>query len=93
MINQTAIITGASEGLGKSFAIELASRQINLVLVSLPASGLPELASFIRKNFEVKVNYLEIDLTLAESYPAIFNYLSDEQITAHLLINNECLGN
>lgn len=93
MTNQTAIITGASEGLGKSFAIELASRRINLVLVSLPASGLPELASFICKNFEVKVNYLEIDLTLAESYPAIFNYLSDEQITAHLLINNAGLGN
>ncbi|QTE43463.1 MULTISPECIES: SDR family NAD(P)-dependent oxidoreductase [Mucilaginibacter] len=93
MTNQTSIITGASEGLGKSFAIELASRRINLVLVSLPATGLPELASFIRKNFEVKVNYLEIDLTLAESYPAIFNYLSDEQITAHLLINNAGLGN
>lgn len=93
MTNQTAIITGASEGLGKSFAIELASRRINLVLVSLPASGLPELVSFICKNFEVKVNYLETDLTLAESYPAIFDYLSDEQITAHLLINNAGLGN
>ncbi|WP_183561807.1 hypothetical protein [Mucilaginibacter sp. SP1R1] len=49
----TAIVTGASEGLGKSFTIELAGRNINLVLVALPASGLPELASFIRKNFSV----------------------------------------
>ena len=93
MTNQIAIITVASEGLGKSFAIELASRGVNLVLVSLPSSGLPELASFIRKNFEVKVNFLEIDLTQAESYPAIFEYLRSAKITAGMLINNAGLGN
>ncbi|MDN3550745.1 SDR family NAD(P)-dependent oxidoreductase [Mucilaginibacter aquaedulcis] len=89
----TAIVTGASEGLGKSFAIELARRSINLVVVSLPASGLPELASFIRKNFEVKVSYIEADLTQTESSPEIFNYLHDHHITAHVLINNAGLGN
>ncbi|MEN0055755.1 MAG: SDR family NAD(P)-dependent oxidoreductase [Mucilaginibacter sp.] len=93
MSQLTAIITGASEGLGKSFAIELASRNINLVLVALPSSGLPELASFIRKNFAIDVNYLEADLTCTESYPEIFNYLQKQQITAHLLINNAGLGN
>lgn len=89
----TAIVTGASEGLGKAFAIELARRSINLVLVSLPASGLPELASFIRKNFEVKVSYIEVDLTQTESSPKVFNYLYDHHITAHVLINNAGLGN
>src|ERR1700754_3418442 len=89
----TAIVTGASEGLGKSFAIELAGRNINLVLVALPASGLPELASFIRKNFAVKVYHIEADLTRTESYPEIFNYLQEHHITAHLLINNAGLGN
>jgi len=89
----TAIVTGASEGLGKSFAIELASRNINLVLVALPSSGLGELASFIRKNFDVRVNYLEVDLTRTDSYPEIFNHLQEQHITAHLLINNAGLGN
>jgi short-subunit dehydrogenase len=89
----TAIITGASEGLGKSFAIELAGRGTNLMLVALPSSGLPELASFIRKNFSVKVNYLETDLTRTESYPEIFDCLQEQNITAHLLINNAGLGN
>ncbi|PWK72968.1 hypothetical protein LX99_04299 [Mucilaginibacter oryzae] len=93
MMNQTAIVTGASEGLGKSLAIEIASRGINLVLVALPLSGLPELASFIRKNFEVKVNFLEIDLTDAESYPSIFEYLRVQQITAGMLVNNAGVGN
>jgi len=89
----TAIITGASEGLGKSFAIELAGRNINLVLVALPNSGLPDLACYIRKNFEVKVHDLELDLTQTESYQYIFAYLITRGITAHMLINNAGLGN
>jgi len=89
----TAIVTGASEGLGKSFAIELAGRNINLVLVALSGSGLPELASFIRKNFGVTVHHLEIDLTHTESYVEMFTWLKEQNITAHLLINNAGLGN
>ena len=89
----TAIVTGASEGLGKSFAIELAGRNVNLVLVALPGSGLPELASFIRKNFAVAVHHLEIDLTNTESYAEIFTWLKEQHIIAHLLINNAGLGN
>ena len=57
------IITGASEGLGKAFAIECASRQMNLVLVSLPRSGLHGLSNFIRNNFKVSVIAIEKDLS------------------------------
>lgn len=89
----TAIITGASEGLGKSFAIELAGRNINLVLVALPNSGLPDLARYIRKNFDVKVYDLELDLTQTESYQYIFAYLITMKVKAHMLINNAGLGN
>ena len=55
MSQLTAIVTGASEGLGKSFAFELASRGINLVLVALPFTGLLELEAYIHKNFDFKV--------------------------------------
>lgn len=89
----TAIVTGASEGLGKSLALELASRQVDLVLVSLPSSGLPELANYIRKNFDVQVTLFEADLTLAESCTALFTMLKNEQLTAHILVNNAGLGN
>jgi short-subunit dehydrogenase len=89
----TAIVTGASEGLGKSLAIELASRRISLVLVSLPASGLPELANYILKNLEVNVTIFEADLTLAESCTSLFELLKCKEITAHILINNAGLGN
>src|SRR3569833_1414806 len=89
----TAIVTGVSEGLGKSIALELASRQIDLVLVSLPSSGLPELADYIRKNLGVKVTIFEADLTSAESGKELFDMLKSDEINVNILINNAGLGN
>nr|WP_294944224.1 SDR family NAD(P)-dependent oxidoreductase [uncultured Mucilaginibacter sp.] len=89
----TAIITGASEGLGKSFAIELARRKINLMLVALPNSGLPQLAAYLRKNFNIRVDEIEMDLTDTTRYPEIFAQLQLQRLTAHMLINNAGLGN
>lgn len=93
MKNLTALITGASEGLGKSFAFELAGRGIDLVLVALPNSGLIKLASFIRVNFDIRVTAFEYDLTQAENCTTIFEELAKHQIMADLLINNAGLGN
>jgi len=93
MQQSTAIVTGASEGLGKSFAIELGKRGINLFMVALPGTGLPDLAAYIRKNFDVYADILETDLTDVESYPRIFDRLAKRQVTANILINNAGLGN
>lgn len=89
----TALITGASEGLGKSFAFDLASRGIDLILVSLPNTGLPALGSFISLNYNVKVITFEKDLTQPNSYTEIFNDLKKSALTADILINNVGLGN
>ncbi|NCD69582.1 SDR family NAD(P)-dependent oxidoreductase [Mucilaginibacter agri] len=89
----TAIVTGASEGLGKSFALELASRNIDLILVSLPLSGLPQLANYIRQNYQVRVMEFELDLTDASSYTLLFDQLNEKKVVAHILINNAGLGN
>lgn len=58
------IITGASEGLGKAFALECASRKMNLILVALPGRELHCLAATIERNFRVTVFALEKDLTI-----------------------------
>lgn len=89
----TAIVTGASEGLGKSIALELGSRHIDLVLVSLPSSGLPELAGYIRKNFGVRVIIFEADLTSAENCNDLFTMLKRDELNINILINNAGLGN
>ncbi|MBL4678803.1 MAG: SDR family NAD(P)-dependent oxidoreductase [Mucilaginibacter sp.] len=93
MSQLTAIITGASEGLGKAFAIELAKRGINLVLVSLPESGLLNVGQYLNKTFDIRVDTVELDLTAESSATEIFQFLKKEKIVAHILINNAGLGN
>jgi short-subunit dehydrogenase len=89
----TAIITGASEGLGKAFAVELAKRGHNLVLISLPNSGAGNLAGYLQKTFDIRAVILEIDLTEPDSPERIFAWLSKQKLIAHILINNAGLGN
>ena len=87
------IITGASEGLGKSFAIECAGRQMNLILVSLPGSGLTELAIFIRRNFKVSVITFEKDLSVSAACYELFLEIEKLGVSTNMLINNAGMGN
>ncbi len=44
-----AVVTGASQGLGKAFAENLAKKQINVILVSLPGSVWKMFAGTLKK--------------------------------------------
>ena len=61
-----ALIAGGSEGIGKSFAIELAAQGIHLVLVARNVAPLSETAEFIRGKFQVQVQTAALDLTAAD---------------------------
>ncbi|WP_027137155.1 SDR family NAD(P)-dependent oxidoreductase [Gaetbulibacter saemankumensis] len=82
------LITGASQGLGKSIALEFANRKMNLVLVALPNSGLPELSEFIKDNYNVKTHYLELDLSTSQSCHAISEFIQEKQLQIKCLVNN-----
>jgi short-subunit dehydrogenase len=87
------MITGASEGLGKAFAFELASKKFDLILIALPDTGLQFLASFIRKNFEIDVICFEFDLTNITNHIFLFDELSKKNINVQMLVNNAGIGN
>lgn len=82
------LITGASKGFGKAMAIECAKRQMNMVLVSLPNSGLIELAEILKRTYRVSVIPIEMDLTLTENYYALFEQVKKDEIAIKYLINN-----
>lgn len=93
MLNKMyTLITGASEGLGKAFALECAKRDMNLVLVSLPQSGLENLAAFIRKNFPVSVLVFEKDLSDPLSCRQLFAEVRNRDLRLQMLINNAGIG-
>lgn len=86
------LITGASEGLGKSFAIESAKMGMDLFLVALPDTGLPSLCSLINSNFGVFVDYLELDLTDDQSCTQLLDHVKSKSYPISFLINNAGVG-
>jgi len=85
-----ALLTGASQGLGKNMALELARRQFNTILVALPNEDIQSIAKQCRA-FGVKAYYYETDLTKKENLLALTHWLN-ENFNISILINNAGLG-
>ncbi len=85
------LITGASLGLGREFAIACAKRNMNLILISLPDEKLPVLAEYIAFRYKVKVVYFELDLTKKESLLRLHNLIS-HKYPVNMIINNAGFG-
>lgn len=84
----TALITGASSGLGAEFARRFAARGSHLVLVARRVDRLEELASELRSNKGVTVTVLPKDLGRAGVGRELFEELAGRGITVDTLINN-----
>lgn len=86
-----AVVTGASQGLGKAFAENLAEKKINLILISLANQNLRELSLQISETYDVNVHYYEIDLSIHENVLKLTDLLN-ATFDIHILINNAGLG-
>ncbi|MDO4569760.1 MAG: SDR family NAD(P)-dependent oxidoreductase [Planctomycetia bacterium] len=86
-----AFITGASSGLGKSFARLLASEGVNLILVARRSFVLESLKEELEKQFNVSVETLAADLSTIEGIQKAEKKIeSCENLT--YLINNAGFG-
>ena len=90
--NLYTLITGASEGFGKSLALECASRKMNLILVALPGPELYYMADFIKRNYLVDAIAIEKDLTCEENCIAVYQFVQSMNLRVNMLINNAGLG-
>jgi len=62
-LGQWAVVTGASDGIGKGYAMELARRGLNIFLLSRSQSKLDEVSQEIQSKFKVETKTLAIDFT------------------------------
>lgn len=83
----TAVVTGASAGLGKVYADRLAKRGYDLVLVARSKDKLDSLATTLRSEYGVSVRTLIADLSAASDVDKVVaDITADSSIT--LLVNN-----
>jgi uncharacterized protein len=88
MAARMALVTGASAGLGKEFARQLAAQGYNLILVARREEALKEVANELQSEFAVKAHTLVADLIDPEAPAAIARAVESNQWTVDYLVNN-----
>src|SRR3954465_2888694 len=89
---QTALITGASSGIGLELARLFAAGGYDLVLVARSAGRLEELAGELRSRHGAAARALAKDLTHPESPEEVFRELEAAGVAVDVLVNNAGFG-
>jgi uncharacterized protein len=90
--NSTALVTGASAGLGEAFAEELAARGSNVVLVARSGEKLVKLAFRLERDYRIKATVIAADLAAARAADEVASELRRRAIQIDLLVNNAGFG-
>ena len=89
---KTALVTGASSGIGKAFAELLAERGYTLVLTARRGDRLEELATTLKQRHGVETHTVVADLAEPDASGKIAAELQRRQLTIDVLVNNAGYG-
>jgi short-subunit dehydrogenase len=88
-----ALITGASKGIGKAIAFDLAAKGYHLLLVARSEQLLSDVKAEIGRSFPtVQVAYRSADLSTSTSAQEIFDWTQQQGISISILVNNAGFG-
>ncbi|MGW0194257.1 SDR family NAD(P)-dependent oxidoreductase [Nonomuraea sp. NPDC003201] len=89
----TALVTGASKGLGRAYALELTRRGARVILLARSDGSLRELAAHIREQHgRSDTEVITGDLAAPDGPERILRELRDRGLTVDLLLNNAGAG-
>lgn len=88
----TALITGASGGIGYELAKLFAKDHYNLVLVARSSDRLNQVASQLRQQFGINVEAMVLDLAEDQAVTVLFEHLKGEKLEVDVLVNNAGFG-
>ena len=87
-----ALVTGASAGIGKALANELAAGGANLVLTARRLDRLEEIARSLSSTHKIRTEIFAADLAQPDAPEKIFDYAQQRALQIDLLINNAGFG-
>ncbi len=87
-----ALITGASKGIGKAIAYQLAKKKINILLVARSEDLLKELAQDIKKIHSVDADYFATDLSDPNAAQHVRQWCLQKNYAINILVNNAGYG-
>lgn len=88
----TALITGASSGIGEAIARQLAARGANLILVARSEGKLRALAEELRVQYGVEAGVIAADLSRPDAGKALQAEVEERGLAVDLLVNNAGFG-
>jgi short-subunit dehydrogenase len=91
-LRETALVTGASGGIGEELVKLFASKGCNLVLVARSGEKLARLAEALTREHQVRAESLPIDLSTAAAPGQVLSFLETRGIAVDYLVNNAAYG-
>ncbi|MEM9245676.1 MAG: SDR family oxidoreductase [Cyanobacteria bacterium P01_F01_bin.153] len=88
----TALITGASMGIGAEFAKALAARKLDLILTARSQDKLETLAKELGDRYGIKTHCIPLDLSVPGAAAKLRDSIADAGLTVDWLINNAGFG-
>lgn len=92
LLSKLTILTGASRGIGRALAIELAKSGCGLLLTALEGDELSTLSQEIHREFSVNVDTMAVDLSDPDSRKTFVGWIKKNETPPDILINNAGLG-
>ncbi|GHO46815.1 SDR family NAD(P)-dependent oxidoreductase [Ktedonospora formicarum] len=89
---KTALITGASSGIGETFARELAVRGMHLILVARSEAPLRTLATELAETYNIRSEVIVADLSQPEAIAKVQDTVQTFGLHVGLLVNNAGFG-
>jgi uncharacterized protein len=89
---KTALITGASSGLGAEFARALAKVGSHLVLVARREERLQALKNELKGSYNIRVDVIPADLSTIKGCENLINLIDKKSLSIDILINNAGFG-
>ena len=85
---KTAIITGASRGIGKEVAILFAKNEADLILISRNEERLSALQKELTETYDVDVKYYALDITDSAKLKDVFTEIKRDKKPIDIVVNN-----